>query len=136
MSTIENKSRPQLLTWLCIGSGIFGVSWIIMFFVLITYSLRGNVPSGLFPGLVIEYLHAGYLFISAEIFFTVLGITGIILMWQLKKTGLYLYAISKTLIYFLPVVFIGSNHLTFPGLIITSILIIMYGILIESMQKK
>lgn len=136
MSTIENKSRPQILTWLCIGSGIFGVSWIIMLFVLIGYSYKGDLPSGLFPGLVTEYLHAGYLFISAEIVLAGLGIAGIILMWQLNKTGLYLYAISKALIYFLPVLFIGNNHLTFPGLIITSIFIIMYGILIASMQKK
>ena len=136
MSTIENKSRPQILTWLCMGSGIFGVSWIIMLFVLIGYSYKGDLPSGLFPGLVTEYLHAGYLFISAEIVLAGLGIAGVILMWQIKKSGLYLYAVSKALVYFIPVVFIGSNHLTFPGLIITSILIIIYGILIEQVLKK
>lgn len=136
MSTIENKSRPLLLTWLCIGSGIFGVLWIIMLFVLIIYSFSGDLPAGLFPGLVFEYLHAGYLFISAEIVLAGLGIAGVVLMWQLKKTGLYLYAISKALIYFLPVAFIGSNHLTFPGLIISSILIIAYGILLPGESKK
>jgi len=99
-----------------------------MFLALILLSQTGNVTNRLFPGLAIEYLQAGYLFIITEILLTCLGITGVVLMWQMKKTGFYLYAISKTLIYFLPVLFIGSNHLTYPVLLITSILITAYGI--------
>ena len=129
MPSNDTKIRPKLLTWLCIGSASFGILWIVMFLVMIAYSVKRNVPSGIFPGLAIEYLHAGYLFIAVEIFLTLLGITAVILMWQLKRTGFYLYAVIKTLIYFLPVVFIGSNHLTFPGLILTSILIIIYGVI-------
>ncbi|MDO9255233.1 MAG: hypothetical protein Q7U54_06955 [Bacteroidales bacterium] len=107
-----------------------------MFLFLITCSVRGNVPAGIFPGLVIEYLKAGYLFISAEIFLTVFGISGVFLMWQMKKSGFYLYALMKVLIYFLPVVFIGNNHLTYPGLAISSILILVYGIIITGTVKK
>lgn len=136
MNSSEKISRPNLLTWLCIGSASFGVLWIIMFLVMITYSVRGDVPSGLFPGLTLEYLHAGYLFMIAEILLTAIGVAGVMLMWQMKKTGFYLYATTKTVIYFLPVVFLGSNHLTFPGLIITSILIIMYGTLFTRVNKK
>ncbi len=127
MPTSEKAIRPGLLTWLCIGSAGFGVSWIIMFIVLIILSVRGNVPTGLFPGLVTRYMQAGYLFVSAEIILTGIGIAGVILMWRMKKTGFYLYAITKVMIYFLPVIFIGNYHLTFPGLIITSILITLYG---------
>jgi len=136
MRAPAKTSRPALLTWLCIGSAGFGISWIIMFLILITLSVRGNVPAGLFPGLVIEYLNAGYLFISAEIFLTVFGISGVFLMWQMKKSGFYLYALMKVLIYFLPVVVIGNNHLTYPGLAISSILILIYGIIITATPKK
>jgi hypothetical protein len=136
MDKPETKSRPALLTWLCIGSAVFGISWIIMFLVLITCSVRGNIPAGLFPGLVIEYLKAGYLFISAEILLTGLGIIGVILMWQMQKSGLFLYAITKVMIYFLPVVFIGNNHLTYLGLTITSIFILVYGIIITGALIK
>ncbi len=136
MDKPDTKLRPALLTWLCIGSAGFGISWIIMFLALIIFSIRENLPSGLFPGIVIEYLKAGYLFISAEILLTGFGITSVILMWQLKKPGFYLYAITKVLIYFLPVVFIGINHLTYPGLVITSIFILLYGIIITGGLKK
>jgi hypothetical protein len=135
MSANNAKTRPELLTWLCTGSASFGILWIVMFLVMITYSIKGDVPPGLFPRLVIEYLHAGYIFIALEIFLTVLGIIAVILMWQLKKTGFYLYATIKAMVYFLPVVLIGTNHLTYPGLIITSVLIIMYGILIEGVPN-
>jgi hypothetical protein len=103
-----------------------------MFLALIQFSLAGNVPAHLFPGIVLQYLQAGYLFIGIQILLTGLGITGVILMWQMKKSGFYLYSSVKTLNYFLPVLFIGNNHLHFPGLLITSILIILYGILFSS----
>lgn len=122
-----NNSRPKLLTWLCLGSATFGVSWIIMFIVLIILSIQGNVTPGLFPGLVTEYLQAGYLFVTAEILLTAVGLAGVILMWQLKKTGFYLYSVTKAAIYFLPVLFIGNYHLTYPGLIATSFFITVYG---------
>jgi len=136
MNSLKTKTRPDLLTWLCIGSASFGVLWIIMFVVLVIFSIRGNVPPGLFPGIVIEYLQAGYLFISAEILLTAIGLVGIVLMWYMKKSGLYLYAVMKALIYFLPVLFIGSNHLTFLGLILPAILIVMYGIIFSDSVKK
>jgi hypothetical protein len=129
MLPIETKSRPRLLTWLCIGSGVFGSLWISMLLSLMLFSLTGNVPGRLFPGLTLEYLQAGYLFLIAEILLTGIGVTGVILMWQMKKTGFYLYATIKTILYFLPVLAIGTNHLTFPALLSTSVLIIMYGVL-------
>lgn len=130
------KSRPKLLSWLCIGSGIFGISWIVMLLALIAFSLKGEIPSGIFPGLAVSYLQAGYLFITALILLTLVDLAGVILMWKLKKAGFYLYSFAKTILYFLPVLFIGNNHLTFPGLTITSILIITYGILFFDSSKK
>lgn len=129
MNPTEKKSRPDILTWLCIGSSVFGVLWILMFLAMIIYSVRGDVPSGLFPGIAIEYLHEGYFFLTVVLFLTAVGITGVFLMWQMKKTGFYLYATVKAVIYFLPVLFIGSNQLNFPGLLITSIMITWYGII-------
>jgi hypothetical protein len=49
-------------------------------------------------------------------------------MWQMKKAGFYLYATIKILTYFIPVFIIGANHLSFPALVITSVLISVYGI--------
>jgi len=103
-----------------------------MFLTIVGYSLSGNVPSALFPGIVIEYYHSGYVFVITEIVLTILGIIGVSLMWKLQKKGFYLYAGAKTLIYFLPVLFIGSNHLHFPGLVLTSCLIVIYGVIVTN----
>jgi hypothetical protein len=103
-----------------------------MLLVILISDLAGNVSTRFFPGIAIEYLQAGYLFLVAEILLTAIGIFAVVMMWRMQKTGFYLYAAIKTIIYFLPVVFIGNNHLTFPGLIITSILIFIYGIIFSS----
>jgi hypothetical protein len=129
MPAPEPKNRPQLLTWLCTGSFVFGSLWIIMLLALILFDQAGNVSNRLFPGIAIEYLQAGYLFLLAEILLTAIGIFAVVLMWQMKKTGFYLYAVTKTIIYFLPVVAIGGHHLTFPALLLTSFLITAYGIM-------
>ncbi len=129
MNVIQNIKRPTLLTYLCIGSTLFGLLWVVMLVVLLLYSLQGNVPATLFPGLVIQYLNAGYLFIAVFIGLLILGLGAVVLMWQMKKAGFYVYAAAKTTLFFLPVVIIGSNHLTFTGLIFTSMGITAYGAL-------
>jgi len=106
-----------------------------MLLSLFVFNQAGMVSTRFFPGIAIEYLHAGYFFIIAEILLTVTGIFAVTLMWGMQKTGFYLYAVIKTIIYFLPVIFIGNIHLTFPGLIITSILIIMYGTIFTRRPK-
>jgi len=125
-----------MLTWLCIGSGISGTMWLIMLLVLMLLSLDGSVPSNLFPGLVIDYLEAGYAFVVLICFLIAVGITAVLLMWNLKKAGFYLYATTKTLLYFLPVIFLGTNHLTFLGLVLTSVFITLYGILLTNRRNK
>jgi len=135
MNNSNPKTRPPFLTWLCIVSAIVGISYIIMFIVLISYSLSGNVPSSHFPGIVMEYLHTGYSFVVAEIILTAFGLTGVLLMWKMKKAGFYLYAVIKAILYFLPVLCIGNNHLHFPGLLISSVMIVFYGILFTNFRK-
>lgn len=100
------------------------------------FSLKGSIPSGLFPGLAAEYPEAGMLFMAALILLAMLGLIGIFMMWQMNKVGFYLYSAVKTLIYFLPVVCISINHLTYPGLFLTSISIILYGIIFTSQIKQ
>lgn len=135
MNPAGKKPRPILLTWLCIISCVSGSLWILMLVALIFYSLNGSIPPGLFPGLSSGYPEAGMLFMVALILLALLGLMGVLMMWQQMKTGFYLYSMAKTLIYFLPVAFIGMDHLTFPGLILTAIIIIIYGIIFTGYVK-
>jgi len=133
---INNPARPRLLTWLCIASFITGCLWICMFLVLMLSAYAGNVTPHVFPGLVIEYLQAGYLFLVVLIALTFSGILGVFWMWRKKKSGFYLYALSKVILYFLPVLVIGFNHLNFPALFLTSALITFYGVFFTGSTKK
>ena len=128
MNPSQDKKRPPLLTYLCLGSTIIGMLWVVMIVALLIYSLRGNVPDTIFPGLVIEYLNAGYLFLAAFLGLLLLGLGAVVLMWQMKKAGFYVYAAAKTTLYFMPVAIIGNNHLTYTGLMLTTIGIIAFGV--------
>lgn len=130
-----NKTRPQILTYLCTGSLISGVAMEIMLIALILSSFSGKISSGNFPGIAIQYLEQGYLFVLILILLTGVGIAGVILMLKMEKTGFYLYAVVKATIYFLPVVCIGNNQLHYPGLAITSVLIVTYGIIFTTNSK-
>ena len=136
MHPVAPKSRPKLLTLLCIGSAIFGSLWIIMLLAIIVFSVKGRVPAGLFPVLAVGYSQAGYLFMIALLLLALLGLTGVLLMWQMNKNGFYLYTAAKACIYYLPVMFVGNNHLTFIGLLLTSAPIIMYGVQFVNIRKK
>jgi len=127
MDTRPSSIRPKLLTWLCTVSVIFGVFWLIMLLALLIYDVSGNIPGHLFPRLVLEYAAVGKGFMALQLLLTLLGIGSVILMWQMNKVGFYLYAIVKAIVYFMPALIIGAQHYTFPALVFTSLMIIMYG---------
>jgi hypothetical protein len=132
MNIKNAANRPKTLSWLCTGSIVFGASWFVMLLLLLISEIRGEVPAHLFPRLVAEYAGAGKIFLLAELALTGIGIWSVTLMWQMKKAGFYLYASIKTLAYFLPALVIGADHLTFPALITTAIMISAYGIFFTS----
>jgi len=107
-----------------------------MFVVLIVLSAKREVHQGLFPGLVMDYLQTGYLFITAQILLSVVCLYSIVLMWQQRKTGFYIYTANKVIVYFLPVLFIGYTHLTLPGLFITAIFLVAYGTFFTGQSEK
>jgi len=132
MSQPHKIKYPLLFTWLCISSALFGVAWVTMFIIMLIYSNQGSIPVALFPGVALDYLHAGAGFILIEIFLTISGLAAVFLMWKRKKVGFYLYSFCKTTLYFLPVAVIGNNHLAFFPLVITATLIFLYGLVFSN----
>ncbi len=129
MHTQAINKRPRFLTYLCLGSFTVGSLWIIMFLTLIIQSeFFDQSQTSLFPGIALDYYRAGIGFIIAEIVLLALGLKAVFMMWKMNKHGFYLYLLVKTTLYFLPVIVIGYSHLYFLSLILTAILIIMYGV--------
>lgn len=69
---------------------------------------------------------------------SVIALLGVIMMWQLKKSGFYMYAASRSLIAFVPFIFVGYNLVSllwFISSIIFGILfIILYSLNLKEMS--
>ena len=68
---------------------------------------------------------------------SVIALLGVIMMWQLRKSGFYMYAASRSLIAFVPFIFIGYNLVSllwFISSIIFGILfIVLYSLNLKEM---
>ncbi len=69
---------------------------------------------------------------------SVIALLGVIMMWQLRKSGFYVYAAARSLIAFVPFIFIGYNMVSliwFISSILFGILfIILYGLNLREMS--
>lgn len=66
-----------------------------------------------------------------------IGLLGVIMMWQLRRAGFYLYAAARSLIAVVPFVFIGYNILSLmwfsASIVFGVVFIVMYGINLKEM---
>ena len=69
---------------------------------------------------------------------SVIALLGVIMMWQLRKSGFYVYAAARSLIAFVPFIFIGYNLISliwFVSSIVFGILfIILYSLNLKEMS--
>lgn len=69
---------------------------------------------------------------------SVIALLGVIMMWQLRRSGFYMYAASRSLIAFVPFIFIGYNLVSllwFISSIIFGILfIVLYSLNLKEMS--
>jgi hypothetical protein len=125
------KSRPVFLTALCLFSFVyFGLLTLLLFL--------GLFNSGWITGVMNQYLEtAGYTKMQTIIVFGAgfllhgLGFTGILLIWNLRKTGYYLLGLSCLVI--------AAYQLLNPMTAITStaayiIFILLFGIFFNSLK--
>ena len=69
---------------------------------------------------------------------SVVALLGVIMMWQLKKAGFYLYAAARVLLILVPFVFIGYNLISIlifsSGLIFAVLFIVLYSLNLKEMS--
>ena len=139
-----NTTRPELLKILCIltfiGGGLSLISNLTMFLTIDI--VREYFEKGMFDFLaedmdisVLEILvsiNSTYFMFQAVVL--ALAVYGAYLMWNLKKIGFHLYAISQILLLILPQVFLPS--LPFPTfeLIISLIFVTLYAKNLQTMS--
>jgi len=149
----KSKKRPPFLTVLCIlsfvGIGIAIISSIINAFqiessvdqLLQTQEQLNNsgVNFGSFDSYAANLTQWGVLVYSFNIFASLILLVGVLLMWNLKKVGYYIYIIFELLPLILSIVFLGFGNfittITFVfGFIFSLAFVIMYGVNLKHMS--
>ena len=73
-----------------------------------------------------------------RILFSIGAVLGVVMMWNLKKQGFYLYAGFRVLILLVPVLVMGFNIISIfmvaSGLVFTALFILLYGFNLKYMQ--
>ena len=68
----------------------------------------------------------------------IVALVGVIMMWNLKKTGFYLYSGAKVIMIFYPMILIGVNFITtiaaLSGFVVAAVFITMYALNLRSMK--
>ena len=149
----SSKARPTFLTVICIISYVL-LGWNILnglsgaIFGRITSSFVPfvksiierdvdlyDVPPGI-RSLVEESFDVAYKAMGhatsislLSLLLSVIALFGVIMMWQLKKTGFYLYTGSKIFILLIPVIFLGLNFITFIAVTSTGLFALIFIVL-------
>ncbi|MBN2347433.1 MAG: hypothetical protein JXJ22_01265 [Bacteroidales bacterium] len=154
----EVEKRPAFLTVLCILSFI-GLGYVILtnlLFLPLTpfFShlipdfkelIQDNFYSGPFENFVYDAINVAekamefaWAISLSKMLLAALALWGVILMWQLKKNGFYLYALAKIVIITLPIIFLGYNFIAAIGVIsggfFALIFIVLYALNLKSMK--
>lgn len=149
----SSKARPTFLTVVCIISYVL-LGWSILngltgaIFGRMTSAVEpvvkkiierdvdlGDVPLGI-RSLVEDSFDVAYKAMEhattislLNLLLSVIALFGVILMWQLKKTGFYLYTGSKIFILLVPIIFLGFNFITFIAISTSGLFALVFIIL-------
>jgi len=157
------NQRPVFLTIICIISFVgLGLSIIQSFMGLIFISVgepffdmaQSNMKialsevessnpsatafvSSIFDALL-KFLEILPVFTGITIILSIIALTGVVLMWMLKKTGFYMYTGAKVFGFFVPVIMLGYNILSIimtMGLVFTTaIFITLYALNFKALK--
>lgn len=149
----SSKARPTFLTVVCIISYVI-LGWQILngltgaIFGRLTSTFEpvlkriierdvdlGEVPLGI-RSLVEDSFDVAYKAMEhattislLNLLLSVIALFGVIMMWQLKKTGFYLYTGSKIFILLIPLIFLGFSFITFIAITTSGLFALVFIIL-------
>lgn len=133
---IQNENqrvRPGLLTFLCvlsfIGSGLAAVSNFFVYFnhaIVLEMIEQESFEAMGFDLDIFGRINRSYFLISALL--QVISFNGVRLMWNLRRAGFHLYAISQLLILIVSTIYIYKPEGVFPmfDLVLATLFILLY----------
>lgn len=130
----EQSQRPGFLTVLCILTFIASGLGILssLFFLAAAEMLAPYAES--IPNLAVLFA-AGKSYSAIVLLLTAGSLFGAIQMFQLKKSGFFIYTISNIIGLFIPILFLGKElGFSIPGLVIVALFIGLYAINLKHMK--
>jgi len=121
---LPGNKRPFFLTILCLFSGVYFFLFTILFLSGFFYSGWVTDAINLYAPIDQYSLTAVRLVLGVFAALFILGLSGIIIMWNLRKTGYYLFGISSLILassQFL------VSRISFSGALVLIPLLILFG---------
>ena len=146
------KERPAFLTVICIisfiflGIQIFGnIIYAIFsrflnvfdpYFLQYRLEIESETYNTPFNKLIPDFLsfierviESAFTTAVLNLLLSIIALFGVILMWNLKKTGFFLYSTAKVLILTLPFIFLGINFITIFSIVVSGIFVLTFIVL-------
>ncbi len=126
-----------LLVLSMIGSGGALLTYLMMACLLPQFREVYEANQNLFPEqLTTAYermLEVPQLFYAACTVLYALSLTGVILMWKLRKSGFHCYALAQLLLLLVPILFLGRAYLGLGDIMFTLLFVTAYYLLLKSL---
>jgi hypothetical protein len=123
---LENRNRTVLLEALCIlsfvGSGLALAIYLIA--ALWNNAAREWIAAWAAGGDV-SHFTSPYFFMFSGLYF--LSLTGVLLMWKMKKSGWFLYVAAQTIVLFLPYFWLEESMIPSVNVIFTLLFAVLYA---------
>lgn len=122
--------RPQLLTILCIltfiGSGISAAGF---FAVSIDYETSMEILELFYADMpeAALIINAPRDFFIVSFLLSAFSVIGAILMWNLRKPGFHLYALSQIIYLVIPILYFGGDTNPMLNIIFTALFVYLYA---------
>ena len=145
---VASIERPGFLTFLCILTFISsGMGSISAFFMGISQEqlkqsfneimatlvkINPNVDEAMKAELL-NMFQAGWAYFLPTLLFSAVSFSGAVLMWNMKKTGFHVYALSNLGLLFVPILALGVQ-VNLANIIPTLCFIGMYGVYLKDMK--
>ena len=132
MFEIHRRNLRIILVLSIIGSGMYALAYLMWGLMLPT--IQGQYASGalqLPDEMTVAYedmIYTPRSFYLCGTLLYVMSLVGVILMWNLRKSGFHLYTLAQLLVLVITVLFLGKEHLAIGNVMLTLLFVTYYFI--------
>ena len=133
----RRRNLRIILTLSIIGSGLYFISYLMTGMALPALKAMYQSGSITFPPettvLVEQFFETPRSFFLCSALLYAASLTGVILMWNLRKSGFHLYTLAQLLVMLVTLLFLGRERLPLGDIMFTLLFIVYYYIALRNL---